>query len=153
MPTDGDNCWWLYWRRKKQPGEKDACPADQAAASEGEVPVKRFAIGKFEVTVAEWNACVSAEGNYCTEREEQADEERPVTKVSLEDAKGYVNWLNSTQREQKEYQYRLPTPSEWEYAARGTKDEKDDRSCYHWGNEMRLIPLSQDDLNMVSCEG
>jgi formylglycine-generating enzyme required for sulfatase activity len=75
-----------------------------------------FAVGKFEVTFAEWDACVAAGG--CGHR--RGDEgwgrnRRPVINVSWHDAKEYVAWLSRKTGKS----YRLLSEAEWEYAARG----------------------------------
>jgi formylglycine-generating enzyme required for sulfatase activity len=55
-----------------------------------------LAVGKFEVTFAEWDACVAAGG--C--KHKAGDEgwgrgKRPVINVSWDDAKEFVTWLSS----------------------------------------------------------
>ena len=74
-----------------------------------------FAVGKFEVTFAEWDACVAAGG--CKHR--PGDEgwgrgRRPVINVSWDNAKEYVAWLSRKTGKS----YRLLSEAEWEYAAR-----------------------------------
>jgi formylglycine-generating enzyme required for sulfatase activity len=84
-----------------------------------------FAIGRREITFAEWDTCVTAGG--C--KYEPGDRgwgrgDRPVINVSWDDAKAFVAWLS--QKTGKKY--RLPTEAEWEYAARaGTT------STFWWG--------------------
>lgn len=76
-----------------------------------------FAVGKFEVTFQQWDACV-AEGG-CTQKPEDAGwgrNRRPVINVSYSDAKQFVDWLSK--KTQKPY--RLLTEAEWEYAARAS---------------------------------
>ncbi|WP_092235571.1 formylglycine-generating enzyme family protein [Bradyrhizobium sp. Gha] len=88
---------------------------------------KPFAIGRREVTFAEWDPCVDA--GACKVRPEDhgwGRGDRPVINVSWEDTKLYVAWL-SQKTGQK---YRLPSEAEWEYAARaGT------RTPFWWGKE------------------
>jgi len=87
-----------------------------------------FALGKYEVTFDEWDACVAAGG--C---DRQPDDEgwgradRPVINVSWDQAKDYTYWLRRVTGED----YRLPSEAEWEYAARaGTT------TAYPWGDEI-----------------
>ena len=75
-----------------------------------------FAVGKFEVTFAQWDACV-AEGG-CAHKpgdETWGRGRRPVINVSWDDAKQFVGWLAKKTGKP----YRLLTEAEWEYAARG----------------------------------
>ena len=73
-----------------------------------------FAVGKFEVTFAEWDACVAQGG--CSHRPYDRGWGRgrqPVMNVNWDDAKAYVAWLS--RRTGKSY--RLLSEAEWEYAA------------------------------------
>lgn len=87
---------------------------------------RAYAVGKFEVTFAQWDACVAAGG--CTHKPDDKGwgrGSRPVMNVSWDDAKQYTAWL--TQKSRKSY--RLLTDAEWEYAARaGTT------TAYYWGD-------------------
>ena len=56
--------------------------------------------------------------------------------VSWEDAQSYVTWLSRETGES----YRLPSESEWEYAARAGTATK-----YSWGNEIGV--------NRANCDG
>ncbi len=82
---------------------------------------KAFAVGKFEVTFAEWAACVSG-GGYSSNKapgdEGWGRDTRPVINVSWNEAKEYAAWLTT----KTGATYRLLSEAEWEYAARaGTK--------------------------------
>ena len=85
-----------------------------------------FAIGVYEVTFAEWDACAADGGcgGYLPDDEGWGRGRRPVINVSWEDAQAYVRWLSAKTGKR----YRLPSESEWEYAARaGT------RTLFHTG--------------------
>ena len=80
------------------------------------VSVPPFAVGVYEVTFAEWDACTAAGGcgGYRPSDEGWGRGRRPVVNVSWDDAELYVKWLSvRTGR-----RYRLLSESEWEYAAR-----------------------------------
>ena len=74
-----------------------------------------FAVGKYEVTFAEWDACVAAGG--CKRRPDDMEwgrGRRPVNNVSWADAQTYVAWL----AQETGQPYRLLSEAEWEYVAR-----------------------------------
>ena len=77
---------------------------------------RAFAVGKFEVTFAEWDACVAAGGcdGYRPEDEGWGRGKRPAIDVSWKDTKASIEWLSRRTGET----YRLPSEAEWEYAAR-----------------------------------
>ena len=86
-----------------------------------------FAVGVYEVTFAEWDACTAARG--CGSHRPHdggwGRNRRPVIDVSWSDARSYAAWLSRETGES----YRLPSESEWEYVARaGT------RMARHWGD-------------------
>ena len=101
------------------------------------VAIRPFAIGKFEVTAAEWQACVAGAG--CTYRPPPADgspARRPMQNLSWTDAAEYVHWLQRTTGKP----YRLLSEAEWEYAAAaGTA------SRFAWGEQLGI--------NNADCKG
>jgi formylglycine-generating enzyme required for sulfatase activity/serine/threonine protein phosphatase PrpC len=97
-----------------------------------------LAVGKFEVTFAEWDACVASGG--CRKRPDDAGWGRgrqPVVNVTWEDAQQYAAWLSRKTRKN----YRLLTEAEWEYAARAGSHVR-----FWWGNE-----AGQGDANCTGC--
>lgn len=112
------------------------------------VTLRRFAIGRFEVTFDEWDACVAAQACETSgQRSENpwgysvGDDEgwgrgdRPAIWVDWQDAQAYVRWLSSTTG----HRYRLPSESEWEYAARaGTM------TAHPWGDAQRFAYANGD---------
>jgi formylglycine-generating enzyme required for sulfatase activity len=73
-----------------------------------------FAVGKFEVTWAEWDACVARGG--CNRKPNDGGWGRgrqPMVNVNWDDAQQYVAWLSKRTGKA----YRLLSEAEWEYAA------------------------------------
>ena len=107
-------------------------PPNEAGRDDDEGPQRKvtianaFAVGKYEVTFAEWDACVAAGG--CKTKPGDAGWGRgnqPVINVSWNDAQDYVKWL----KEKTKKDYRLLTEAEWEYVARAGST-----TAYWWGD-------------------
>ena len=88
-----------------------------------------FAVGVYEVTFQEWDACVSDGGcgGYRPDDKGRGRGRHPVVKVRWEDAQAYVRWLSG----KTGYKYRLLSESEWEYVARAGTAER-----YHFGSRV-----------------
>ncbi len=138
------------WARKWPAGttlrDCDACPEmvvvpagtymmGSEKGNDDEKPVHQvtieqpFAVGKYEVTFAEWEACVAGGGcnGYRPDDQGWGRGRRPVIEVSWEDAQNYVRWLS----EQTGEAYRLLSEAEWEYVARAGATTR-----YTWGDEI-----------------
>ena len=90
---------------------------------------RSFAVGVYEVTFAEWDACLSDGGcgGYSPDDHGWGRETRPVIYASWEDAQRYVEWLSSETGEE----YRLLSEAEWEYVARAGTE-----TVYSWGDDV-----------------
>jgi formylglycine-generating enzyme required for sulfatase activity len=107
------------------PASEAGREGDEGPQHQGTVP-RALAVGKFEVTFAEWDACVSGGGcgGYQPSDDGWGRENRPVIHVSWDDVQSYLTWLSGKTGRP----YRLLSEAEWEYTARaGTA------TPYFWG--------------------
>ncbi len=88
---------------------------------------KSFAMGKYEVTWNEYQPCIDA--GVCSSGGDAGfgKGNRPVIKVSWDNADTYVNWLSK----QTGKKYRLPSEAEWEYTSRAGSNTE-----YSWGDSI-----------------
>ena len=108
------------------------------------VTVPAFRLGKYEVTFAQWDACVADggcngysphDGPYMYDEvgrvvgveDSWGRGNRPVINVSWDDAQSFIRWLNG----KTGGNYRLPSEAEWEYAARAGSTTE-----YSWGDDI-----------------
>lgn len=90
------------------------------------VELAAYEIDRTEVTVRSYAACVAAgacsaagEDSYCNWAKRTARGDHPINCVSWDDATAFCGWAGK----------RLPSESEWEFAARGSEAER-----YPWGS-------------------
>ena len=100
------------------------------------VIAKPFALGKYEVTFAEYDAFASATARAQPDDKGWGRGNRPVINVSWEDARAYAAWLSA----QTGKKYRLPSEAEWEYAARAGNS-----AHFAWGADVGR--------NKANCQG
>lgn len=110
-------------------GDVDEMPAHTINISQP------FALGKFEVSIAEFIVFTQATERTMPESA-STQETLPVTYISWQDAQDYADWLS----EQTGAAYRLPSEAEWEYAASAMAG-----TAYAWGNNIGS--------GMAACSG
>lgn len=100
-----------------------------------------FAVSRYELTFADWDACVTGGGcnGYQPHDEGWRRGKQPVVNVSWNDAQAYVRWLSQVTGKT----YRLLSEAEYEYAARAGKT-----TAYPWGDGVKL-----NGAPMANCDG
>ena len=128
------------------------------------VTVRPFRLGKYEVTFAQWDACVADggcngysphDGFYTDDDDFDIDKpyydeswgrgNRPVFNASWDDVQSFIAWLNG----RTGGNYRLPSEAEWEYAARAGST-----TLYSWGDDIgsnRANCMNDDDKDSFGC--
>lgn len=148
----------------KPTGFKIGSPKTEAGHIESESQhnrtVRAFAIGKYEVRVGEYMACIQAKAcrqpewaepdgqhnvftgtgvTYHSIKDTIIGDNQPIVGISWQDATDYTIWLSKLTGRA----YRLPSETEWEYAARaGTT------TAYWWGDDVK-----HQDQAMACCAG
>lgn len=86
---------------------------------------KPFAIGKYEVSVKEFNLYCKA--TKACSPDNNTNHNFPVTNIGISSVKGYLEWLSKTSKQR----YRLPRQREWVYAAKTRSVKLDpNRHCF-----------------------
>ncbi len=127
-PDGGLISWILHEEGTFQQGNSNTDSEYYNETPDHQVSVKGFYIARTETTVAQFRACVTA--GACSEPFNEDDhcnyfatdrEKHPVNCVSLAHAESFCAWTGG----------RLPSESEWEYAARGGGSDVE----FPWGGE------------------
>jgi len=104
-------------------GDSDERPVQQQQVS-------AFAMGKYEVTVEQFDAFTDATGRSRINDNGWGRNTMPASNISWQDAMAYTYWLTMKTGQS----WRLPSEVEWEYAARAGS-----LANYHSGNQANSI--------------
>lgn len=162
--SDERHCPFMLLVPSSPPGFRIGSPESEAervsSEAQYEVTIRRFAIGKYEVSVGQYMACVSASAcrppewaepggthnietgsgvTYKSLKPSIGSTEQPAVGISWDDAVAYAKWLSA----ETGHVYRLPSEAEWEYAARAGTSTR-----FWWGND----PKRGDEV-MACCRG
>lgn len=97
------------------------------------IPGQAFAMSQYEITIAQWNACIADHGCPSGGLPIPGPGDHPITNFSGAPI-DYLEWLSH----RTEHRYRLPTRDEWSAAAfPGGRPQ-----VYYWGNEAPVCDRS-----------
>lgn len=97
----------------------------------------RIAFSAREITVGQYRQFLKATHSAELKDYPKGKDDLPAAAISWDEAEAYVTWLSH----ETGHHYRLPSASEWEYAARaGTS------TLYHWGDE-----VGKNRANCLTC--
>ena len=97
----------------------------------------RIAFSAREITVGQYRQFLTATRSGELSGYPEGNDDLPAAAISWDEAEAYVTWLSR----ETGHHYRLPSASEWEYAARaGTS------TLYHWGDE-----VGKNRANCLTC--
>jgi formylglycine-generating enzyme required for sulfatase activity len=133
------------------------------------LPLQRYYIARYPVTVAQFHAFVEASG-YRPDDEDslRGIPNHPVVNVPWHDALAYCKWLTRRLREwagtpeplatllqQEDWQVTLPSEAEWEKAARGLVPDSGEGRIYPWGDKFApdKANTEETDINGTSTVG
>ena len=110
----------------------------------GNEEIRDFFIGKYPVTQEQWIEIMDYNPSYFK------GEKNPVERVSWDDVQEFLKRLNN---KYPGHNYRLPTGTEWEYAAKGGvaskgyafsgSDEVDEVAWYYNNSDKRTHPVGE----------
>ena len=111
--------------------ETGSCDSEERTTTK--INVASFYIGKYEVTQVQWQTVMGENPSGFS-----GCENCPVDSVSWNDVQEYIRKLNS----QTGKNYRLPTETEWEYAAKGGR--KTNGFIYSGSNNLQDVAWYED---------
>lgn len=124
---------------------------------QGSVELPDYYIGKFEVSVAQFDAFVQAQPQQADPLQSGQEENHPIANITWPEALAYGRWLeeqlkNSPQTPTEIKQFldqgahvTLPSEAEWEKAARGT-----DGRVFPWGSQFRAELVNSEAASVVA---
>jgi formylglycine-generating enzyme required for sulfatase activity len=108
-----------------------------------------FAISKYEITISDYNNYCALSGK-CGGRQ-GAPAALPLTNISVQEVLEYAAWLTDTTG----FEYRLPSVSEWAYAAEapGTGAQRRNYNCQIRGDSGLVKGINLEDVRTGDANG